>query len=213
MFKLLSALVLALAVVSHAAPVEKRGAVQCKPVAQPDILSGWIHGEYSTGFQMTSKPAGDGYYDLYQDKGATSKFQLYECEAPSEKFGTSSDKAYFGQLRSADRPDFCLTSGYAVVPDGEQWDKSPKFKYDPDENNGITLRSCSAENDFTMRLQWFSLEKNPSCAPTLKFEAYKTDETLKNIFARDNATFFDFPGKDPQPMVTQLASKSKKCDA
>lgn len=216
MLKFLFTLIFALVVVSQAAPVEKRGKVQCKAVGEPGVLTGWYsNGTLVTGFQVAAQSNSSGNFDVTMKKNADSKFQLYECQAPSDKFNTSSDKAYFGQLRSMDVTDFCLTSGNALVPDGGQSDDPamPKFKYDPDEHGELTLRPCSAVDDFVMRLQWFSLKKSSSCAPSLLYEAYKTDETLKNIYGEKWMASFYYPGKEPMPLLSRLASASKKCDA
>lgn len=84
------------------------------------------------------------------NRDSNEHFQFFSCEAPSDKFRTSGD-GIFGQVRSVDNPDYCLTPG-DVVPHGVD-------KVDADEEghyNTVQLKPCASKDSKTARLQWFN---------------------------------------------------------
>lgn len=141
---------------ARAAPVSSD---KCYKVAGPSkmVVTNVVPNEdYPPTYTCFSKQHMDGQYEglIQAPKNTTSqKFEFYACPAPSKEYPGSAKKNgtvmhHFGQLRSAEQPNMCVTikarDNRSTVT-GYHW-----------KNGRLSLQPCKSSGD-DLALQWFEL--------------------------------------------------------
>lgn len=168
---------------SQAAPSSKNG-LKCKPSGKTGKIIGHNGGaKHRDMYEFNFKAGSTGPKVLRASDDATQEFEFYTCEAPSDKFAGAALGASYGQLRSKDDKNMCVTSGTSVTKN-----EDGLVSITSHNDGRVTLEKCSSDEE-TARRQWFSVSQGvPTCPPLLSQMGFKNDVTQSYIGQNNDHT-------------------------
>ena len=156
----------------HAAPAHEGDRLECRAIGKPGTLAAkdeftYFNPRYMDMVDGTLKKLEEDLNSTGPAEEGKEELQFYECKAPSDKFKSTTKDVYFGQLRSANDEDKCLTTdGWWKALPGQGKYGGPGYKMEFDdgkkhkEDARVKYEKCSSKADDKLRFQWFAMTRN-----------------------------------------------------
>lgn len=210
---MLTALVIAILIARSNAASVQNDEMQCKPLGEPlKIFSATPHGEGHAFKIANGLVKNEKYFRLVTDSLTRDEFQFFNCTKPNDKFSYffSPDEGedytgFYGQLRSVDMKDHCVTAGGAWS--WESYFGGGGSQEAVKEKSAITVQPCATKASETLRRQWFqSMDAdNPKRLVRLSQQGYESDEMLGHLVNKNGFSVLTGDGRQSTDPYMYLA--------
>ena len=155
-------------------------------------------------------------HGMEANKSQGTKFQMYECDAPSSRYPGGYGGTKTGQLRLANDDTMCLTVARTAQHENHN-PQSTNFSYTPNDASPKTMLSqCASRSGSKLSQQWVKMIKGSNgCPARIAVDSLTTDVTQDRIKSSEAGIYFDVSTPDRTAEYAYLSFDghfSKNCE-